>query len=95
MCLFGIMFELFKCFTKKPTTDGLHEDLHSPAQTQYEMQRALLMDVVVRKRAATFQLLAGEDESLMVGRDVFLVLDLGLDVVDRVGGLDLKGDRLA
>ena len=42
-----------------------------------------------------FELLAGKDESLLVGRDAFLVLDLGLDVVDGVRGLHLQSDGLA
>ena len=54
-----------------------------------------LLDVVVRQGAAILQLLAGEDEALLVGRDALLVLDLSLDVVNRVRGLDLKGDGLA
>jgi hypothetical protein len=32
---------------------------------------------------------------LLVRGDTLLVLDLGLDVVDGIGGLDLKGDGLA
>ena len=33
------------------------------------MQRGLLLDVVVSQRAAILQLLASEDEALLVGRD--------------------------
>jgi hypothetical protein len=40
-------------------------------------------------------LLSGEDQSLLVRRNSLLVLDLGLNIVDGVGGLDLKGDGLA
>ena len=54
-----------------------------------------LLDVVVRQSAAVLELLASEDQALLVGRDALLVLDLGLDVIDRVRGLDLKGDGLA
>ena len=54
-----------------------------------------LLDVVVRQSAAVLELLAREDQTLLVGRDALLVLDLGLDVIDRVRGLDLKGDGLA
>jgi hypothetical protein len=50
---------------------------------------------VVRKGSAILELLSGKDKSLLVGRDTLLVLDLGLDVVDSVGRLDLKGDRLS
>ena len=53
------------------------------------------MDVVVRAGAAVLELLAREDQALLVGRDALLVLDLGLDVVDGVGRLDLEGDGLA
>ncbi len=37
--------------------------------------------------------LTGEDESLLVWRDSFLILNLSLDVLDRVGGLHFQGDR--
>jgi hypothetical protein len=55
----------------------------------------LLLDVIVGEGAAILELLAGEDEALLVGRDTLLILDLGLHVVDGVGGLDFEGDRLA
>jgi len=54
-----------------------------------------LLNVVVRKGAAILQLLASEDQALLVRRDALLVLDLGLDIVDRVRGLNLEGDGLA
>ena len=50
---------------------------------------------VVRKGSSVLKLLSGEDQSLLVRRDTLLVLDLRLDVVDGVGGLDLEGDGLA
>merc|ERR550517_1659941 len=62
--------------------EGLDEDLHATAQAQNQMQRGLFLDVVVRQGAAILELLAGEDEALLVRGDAFLVLDLGLDVVD-------------
>lgn len=54
-----------------------------------------LLDVVVAQRPAILKLLAGEDQTLLVWRDTLLVLDLALDIVDRVAGLDLEGDGLA
>jgi hypothetical protein len=50
---------------------------------------------VVREGSAVFQLLSGEDQSLLVRRDTLLVLDLGLDIVDCVRRLDLEGDGFA
>ena len=40
------------------------------------------------------QLLASKDQPLLIRRDSLLVLDLGLDVLDGVRGLDLEGDGL-
>lgn len=59
------------------------------------MESRLLLDVIVGKRATVLQLLAGEDQTLLVRRDTLLVLDLRLDVVDGIAGLNLKGDGLA
>ena len=58
------------------------------------MQSRLLLDVVVRQRAAVLQLLAGEDQALLLRRDALLVLDLRLHVLDGVRRLDIEGDRL-
>ena len=60
-----------------------------------KVEGGLLLDVVVREGAAVLELLASEDKTLLVGRDALLVLDLGLDVVDGVRGLDLEGDGLS
>jgi hypothetical protein len=64
-------------------------------QAEHQVEGGLLLDVVVAESAAIFQLLAGEDQTLLIRGDALLVLDLGLDVVDGVGRLDLKGDGLA
>ena len=74
---------------------GERTDLHATAQAENQVQGRLLLDVVVGESTAILQLLAGEDKTLLVRRDALLVLDLGLDVVDGVAGLHLKGDSLA
>ena len=52
------------------------------------------MDVVVGEGASVLELLSCEDQSLLIGGNSLLVLDLGLDVLDGVRGLDVKGNRL-
>jgi len=52
---------------------------------RHRLQRSYLLDVVVAQGSAILELLSGENQSLLIGRDSFLVLDLGLDVVDGVG----------
>ncbi len=69
--------------------------LCSSTQTQDQVKSGLLLDVVVAQGTSILELLAGEDEALLVGGDALLVLDLGLDVINRVRGLHLKGDSLA
>ena len=46
------------------------------------MESRLLLDVVISQSSAIFQLLAGEDESLLIGGDSLLVLDFSLDVLN-------------
>ena len=59
------------------------------------MQSGLLLNIVVRKRPSVFQLFSCEDESLLIGGNSFLVLDLGLHVFDGVGGFHVQGDRFS
>lgn len=59
------------------------------------MEGGFLLDVVIAQGASIFELLAGENQTLLVGGDAFFVLDFGFDVVDRVGGLDFEGDGFA
>jgi hypothetical protein len=46
-----------------------------------EMEGGLLLDVVIRKGMTVLELFASEDETLLVGWDCLLVLDLRIDVV--------------
>ena len=71
------------------------ESLVSTTQTQHQMQRRLFLDVVVAQSTTILQLLASEDKTLLVGRDSLLVLDLCLDVLDRITRFDLQRDSLA
>ena len=59
------------------TSEGLDKDLHAAAQAQHQVQRALLLDVVVGQGAPILQLLARKDQALLVGGDALLVLRQG------------------
>lgn len=50
-------------------------------KTEDQMKSGLLLNVVVRESAAIFELLSGENETLLIRRNSFLVLNLLLDVV--------------
>ena len=76
-------------------SEGLDEDLHATAESENQVKGAFLLDVVVAESSAIFELLSGKDQTLLIGRDALLVLDLGLNVLDGVAGLDFECDCLA
>merc|ERR1711972_109648 len=66
--------------------------LTATTQTEHQVKSRLLLNVVIGKGASILQLLAREDQALLVWRDPFFILDLCLDIVDGVRGLHLKSD---
>merc|ERR1711962_1122173 len=74
------------------TGQGLDEDLHTSSQPQDKMEGGLLPDVVVGERPSILQLFTSKDQSLLVWRDPFLVLDLSFHVLNSVRRLNLEGD---
>merc|ERR1719159_1477320 len=70
-------------------SQGLDEDLHASPESENQVKSALLLDVVVGESSSVLQLLASEDQPLLIWGNAFLILNLSLDVLDRVGGLDL------
>ena len=65
------------------------------SESEHEVEGRFLLDIVVRQGPPIVELLASEDEALLIGRDTFLILDLGLDVLNSVGCIDVQGDGLA
>merc|ERR1712223_2345925 len=59
------------------------------------MKGRFLLDIVIRKGTAIFQLLASKDQTLLIWGDALLVLNFGLDILDGIRRFDLQGDRLA
>jgi hypothetical protein len=74
---------------------GQRRIIHTPTQAKDQVQCGFLLDVVIRQSAAVLELFSGKDQSLLVGGNALLVLDLGLNVVNGVAGLDIKRDCLA
>ena len=61
--------------------------LISTTQAQNQMQSGFLLYVVVTEGSTIFQLLASEDQSLLVWGDAFFVLNLGLYILNGIRGL--------
>ncbi len=49
-----------------------------------KVQSALLLNVVIRKCMTIFKLFASKEETLLVWRNAFLILDLCLHVVNHI-----------
>lgn len=62
----------------------IHTDLHTTSKAEDEMKGRLLLDVIVAQGAAILELLAGENQSLLIRGDALLVLDLRLNIVDGI-----------
>merc|ERR1719282_1777784 len=60
-----------------------------------QVKGGLLLDIVVGQGAAILELLASENQSLLIRRNTFLVLNFLLDLLNGVTSLDLKGNGLA
>ena len=59
------------------------------------MKGRFFLNVVVREGSAILELLAGEDESLLIGWDSLLVLNLGFNVFDGIRWLNVKSNGLS
>jgi len=68
--------------------------LAATSEAEDKMKSGLLLDVVVREGPSILELLAGEDQPLLIGWNAFFVLNLSLDILDAITGLDLEGDGL-
>ena len=62
---------------------------------KHEVKHELILDVVVREGTSIFQYNAIEDETLLGWGNAFLVLDLGLDILNGVRRLDIECIDLA
>merc|ERR1711868_237543 len=77
------------------SSEGLDKDLHTSSQSENQMQGTFLLNVVIGEGSSIFQLLSSEDQSLLIWWDSFLVLDLGLYILNGVRWFNLEGDGLS
>lgn len=68
---------------------------HTTTKAKHQMEGRFLLDVVVGESTAIFQLLASEDQSLLIRGNSFLVLDLLLHIVDGIRRLHIECDSLS
>ena len=73
-------WQLYCPHFRAPPPAWIPLDLSSTPEAQDQVERGLLLDVIVRERSTVFELFAGEDEALLIRWDAFLVLYFSFDV---------------
>ena len=73
----------------------IHFTCSTTSESEHKVESGFLLDVVVGQGSPVFQLFTGEDQSLLIGGNSFLVLDFGFDVFDAVSWFDVQSDGLA
>lgn len=48
------------------------------------MKGGLLLDIIIGEGSSVLKLLSSKDQTLLIWGNAFLILDLGLDVIDGV-----------
>jgi len=74
---------------------SLDKDLHTSTKTKHEVKCTLFLDVVIRQGSAILQLFTSKDQPLLIWGNSFLILNLGLDILDCVRRLHLQCDCFA
>ena len=64
-------------------------------KTKNQMQRTLLLDIVITQGTSILKLLPRKDEALLIRGNPLLILNLSFDIINGVGGLDVEGDGFA
>ena len=64
------------------------------SQSENQVKGRFLLDVVIREGTSVLELLTGEDETLLIGRNTFLILNFGFDVLDGVCWLHIESNCL-
>lgn len=69
--------------------------MHTATEAKHEVESGFFLDVIVGECSAVLELLAGENQSLLVWWDSLFILNLGFHVIDCVGGFDFQCDCFA
>merc|ERR1711994_1164013 len=56
------------------------------------MKSWLFLDIVIGKSTSIFQLFSSEDQSLLIRRNTFFILNLLLYILNSITGFDIKSD---
>ena len=64
-------------------------------ETKDQMESGLLLNVIIRKSTSILELLSSKDQTLLIWGNSLLILDLSLDVLNGIRGLDVQSNCLS
>ena len=67
----------------------------SSSESKDQMESGLFLDIIVSQGSSIFQLFTSEDKSLLIGWDSFLILNLGLNILNGVRLFDIQSNSLS
>ena len=94
----NLSLNIFNCISRLNfksdcfTSQGLDEDLHTTSKSKNQVEGWFFLNIVVRKCSSIFKLLSSKNETLLVWRDTFFVLDLSLNIFNSICRLNFEGD---
>ena len=59
------------------------------SKPKYQVKCGFLLDIVIRKSAAIFQLFTGEDETLLIWWDTLFILNFGFHILNSIRSFHL------
>ena len=74
------------------SSQSFHEDLHTSAKSKNQVESRFFLDVIVRESTSVFQLLSSENQSLLIGGNSFLILNLLFHSLDSIRGFNFESD---
>jgi len=86
----GVRWLHFKC--DGFTSQGLYKDLHTSSKPKHQMQSWFFLDIVVWKCTSIFKLFASKNETLLIWRNSFFILDFCLHILNCVRRFNFKCD---
>merc|ERR1711937_416380 len=76
------------------TSQSFDENLHSTttSKSKDKMESRFLLDIIISKSSTIFQLLTSKDQTLLVRRNTFLILNFLLDILNGITGFNIQSN---
>merc|ERR1711937_930642 len=100
LLILDLLLDIFNCVTRfniqsdSFTSQSFDENLHSTttSKSKDKMESRFLLDIIICKSSTIFQLLTSENQTLLIRRNTFLVLDFLLYILNGITGFNIQSN---